>query len=123
MSVAYQDLREFIALADQLGAVRHISGAQVFHEIGGVTEVAAGLAHAPALLFDNIPGYRSGFRVFTNATTNAQRAALALGLDPTLRPTRCFEALEGEAHRVEADCARRYRRCSIHGKFGAGRRR
>ncbi len=86
MSVAYQDLREFIALADQLGAVRHISDAQVFHEIGGVTEVAAGLAHAPALLFDNIPGYRSGFRVFTNATTNAQRAALALGLDPTLRP-------------------------------------
>lgn len=56
MSVAYQDLREFIALAEQIGSVRHIAGAQVFHEIGGITEVAAGLVHAPALLFDDIPG-------------------------------------------------------------------
>ncbi|WP_297296171.1 UbiD family decarboxylase [uncultured Methylovirgula sp.] len=86
MSVAYQDLREFIALAEQIGSVRHIAGAQVFHEIGGITEVAAGLVHAPALLFDDIPGYAKGFRVFTNATTNAKRAALALGLDPNLRP-------------------------------------
>ena len=46
----------------------------------------------PALLFDNISGYQRGFRVFTNATTNPQRAALALGLDPALRPLDTLKA-------------------------------
>jgi UbiD family decarboxylase len=84
MQVAYQDLREFIDLVDGVGGLRRISGAEVIHEIGAVTEVAAGLSNCPALLFDDIPGFAKGFRVFSNATVNAQRAALALGLDPTL---------------------------------------
>jgi UbiD family decarboxylase len=82
----YRDLREFIELVDRLGALRRIDGADPRFEIGGITEVAAGLADCPALLFDRIKGYRSGYRVFSNATTNVQRAALALGLAPTLRP-------------------------------------
>jgi 4-hydroxy-3-polyprenylbenzoate decarboxylase len=44
------------------------------------------MAECPALLFDAIPGHARGFRIFTNAVTNPQRAALALGLDPALRP-------------------------------------
>jgi hypothetical protein len=40
----------------------------------------------PALLFDRIKGFPAGTRVFTNAVTNPQRAALALGIDPTLAP-------------------------------------
>src|ERR1700741_2900008 len=82
----YRDLREFIDLVDTLGALRRIAAADPRYEIGGITEVAAGLPDCPALLFDNIKGYSSGFRILTNATTNAQRAALALGLDPALRP-------------------------------------
>jgi UbiD family decarboxylase len=82
----YSDLRQFIDLVDRLGALRRIDGADPRFEIGGITEVAAGLPDCPALLFDNIKGHRRGFRVFSNATTNVQRAALALGLDPTLRP-------------------------------------
>ncbi|MGH6674631.1 MAG: UbiD family decarboxylase domain-containing protein, partial [Xanthobacteraceae bacterium] len=88
----YQDLRQFIALVDKLGALRRIDGADPRFEIGGITEVAAGLPDCPALLFDAIPGYRAGFRVFTNATTNVQRAALALGLEPTLRPLDALKA-------------------------------
>src|SRR6185437_11032648 len=49
-------------------------------------EVAANLPASPALLFDNIKGFPRGFRVFTNVTTSPQRAALALGIDPALRP-------------------------------------
>jgi UbiD family decarboxylase len=82
----YRDLREFIELVDRLGALRRIDGADPRFEIGGITEVAAGLVDCPALLFDRIKGHRSGYRVFSNAATNVQRAALALGLDPTLRP-------------------------------------
>jgi 4-hydroxy-3-polyprenylbenzoate decarboxylase len=82
----YQDLRGFILAVDALGALRRIDDADPRHEIGGITEVAAGLAACPALLFDRIKGFPAGTRVFTNAVTNPQRAALALGIDPTLAP-------------------------------------
>jgi len=86
MSVDYQDLRDFIAQVDAIGDLRRISGAAAEYEIGGITEVAAGLAHCPALLFDRIPGQAPGNRVFTNATVGPKRAALALGIDPELTP-------------------------------------
>jgi UbiD family decarboxylase len=88
----YKDLREFIGLVEKLGALRRIEGADPRFEIGGITEVAAGMADCPALLFDDIKGFSRGFRIFTNATTNVQRAALALGLDPTLRPLDALKA-------------------------------
>src|ERR1700722_1016203 len=88
----YKDLREFIAAVDKLGALRRIEGADPRFEIGGITEVAAGSPQCPALLFDNIKGFSSGFRIFTNATTNVQRASLALGLDPALRPLDALKA-------------------------------
>ena len=88
----YKDLREFIELVDKLGALRRIEGADPRFEIGAVTEVAAGRADGPALLFDAIKGFARGFRIFTNATTNPQRAALALGIDPTLRPLDALKA-------------------------------
>jgi 4-hydroxy-3-polyprenylbenzoate decarboxylase len=79
-------LREFIAEVEALGALRRIDGADPNYEIGGITEVAAGLPECPALLFDSIKGFARGTRVFTNATTNVQRAALALNIDPHLSP-------------------------------------
>src|SRR6478672_1624352 len=88
----YKDLREFIELVDKLGALRRIEGADPRFEIGAVTEVAAGRSDAPALLFDAIKGYPRGFRIFTNATTSPQRAALALGIDPGLRPLDALKA-------------------------------
>jgi 4-hydroxy-3-polyprenylbenzoate decarboxylase len=90
--VLYKDLRDFIAKVDELGALRRINGADPRFEIGGITEVAAGLPECPALLFDDIKGHAHGFRVFTNATTNAQRAALALGIDPMLKPLDALKA-------------------------------
>jgi UbiD family decarboxylase len=85
-NVSYKDLREFIKQVADLQALRHVAGADAKFEIGGITEVAAGLPDCPALLFEHIKGYPPGFPVFTNATTCAKGAALALGIDPTLRP-------------------------------------
>jgi 4-hydroxy-3-polyprenylbenzoate decarboxylase len=82
----YQDLREFITLVDKLGALRRIEGADPKFELGGITEVAAGLPDGPALLFERMQGCAPGFRIFTNATTTPARAALALGIDPALAP-------------------------------------
>jgi UbiD family decarboxylase len=88
----YRNLREFIVEVEKLGALRHVAGADPHHELGGITEVAAGLPECPALLFDRIKGYPAGFRVFSNATITAQRAALALGIDPNLRPLDALKA-------------------------------
>ena len=88
----YKDLRDFIGQVDELKALRRIEGADPRFEIGGITEVAAGQPDCPALLFDNIKGFARGFRVFTNATVSPQRAALALGLDPSLRPLDALKA-------------------------------
>jgi 4-hydroxy-3-polyprenylbenzoate decarboxylase len=90
--VIYKDLRGFIKQVDELGALRRINGADPKFELGGITEVAAGAIECPALLFDRIKGYEKGFRVFTNATTTPQRAALALGIDPALAPLDALKA-------------------------------
>ncbi len=91
----YKDLRGFIKQVDELGALRRINGADPRFELGGITEVAAGTPECPALLFDRIKGFAPGFRVFTNATTTPQRAALALGIDPSLAPLDALKAWMG----------------------------
>jgi UbiD family decarboxylase len=88
----YKDLRDFIERVDKLGALRRIAGADPRFEIGGITEVAAGRPDGPALLFDDIQGFPRGFRIFTNATTHPRRAALALGIEPQLRPLDALKA-------------------------------
>ncbi len=93
--MSYQDLRDFIQQIDALGALRHIEGADPHHEVGGITEVAAGMPERPALLFDRIKGFPAGFRILSNAVTNPQRAALALGVDPKLRPLDALKAWMG----------------------------
>jgi 4-hydroxy-3-polyprenylbenzoate decarboxylase len=105
----YDDLRSFIDQVDALGALRRIDGAEVVHEIGGITEVAAGRPDAPALLFDNIPGFKKGFRVFSNATTTTQRAALALGLDPNLSPLQTLKGWMERRRSLEMQKPRRIR--------------
>src|SRR5689334_10028692 len=91
-AASYSDLREFIALAEEMESVRRIENADPHIEIGAITEFAAGTPDCPALIFDAIKGYPRGFRIFTNATTNVARAALALGLDPKLRPLDALKA-------------------------------
>src|SRR5829696_9933191 len=98
----YKDLRGFIKQVDELGALRRVNGADPKFELGGITEVAAGTAECPALLFDNIKGYPAGVRVFTNATTTPQRAALALGIDPALRPLDALKAWMAKRQTLKA---------------------
>ena len=88
----YRDLREFITLVDKLQSLRRIEGADAHFEIGAITELAAGMPGSPALLFDAIKEFPRGRRIFTNAVTSPERAALALGIDPALRPLDALKA-------------------------------
>lgn len=101
MTAVYEDLRDFIEQVDAIGALRRVPGADPHIEIGAVTEVAAGMPDCPALLFDDIPGFPRGFRIFTNATVQARRAALALGIDTGLTPIEALKVWKDKRSKLE----------------------
>ncbi|MBI4317977.1 MAG: UbiD family decarboxylase [Chloroflexi bacterium] len=83
---AYDDLREFIQACDEIGELRKIDGADWNLEIGAITELISE-KRGPALLFDDVPGYAKGYRVFSNGVITIQRSALALGFPMELGGT------------------------------------
>jgi len=84
----YRDLREWIDAARELGEVRDVKGASWQEDIGRVTEMLHHTDGSPAVLFDDIPGYPSGFRILANANATRRRLALTFGLpvDTERRP-------------------------------------
>ena len=63
----FADLRAFIDFLRQEDRLKSISGADWNLELGGLTELVWRKKgeDCPALLFDNIKGYPSGYRVMT----------------------------------------------------------
>lgn len=81
----FNDLREFIAGCQQHDHVQEIRGAHWDEEIGALTEAAAELiTDPPMLIFDDIEGYPSGYRVLSLSLAAPARVARLLGL-PTDR--------------------------------------
>src|SRR5512145_1602824 len=76
----FNDLREFVAVLQQLGEIRVVENASSDLEIGAITEVAAGRENSPAVLFDSIDGFPKGYRVLTNITSNRTRERLVFGV-------------------------------------------
>lgn len=77
-----RDLRGWLKGADRLGELRIVRGANWQKEIGEVTALLDATEGAPAVLFDDIPGYESGFRVLVNANGSKRRQCLTLGIEP-----------------------------------------
>ena len=85
-TAAYDGLRSFLSACEALGELRTIKGADWELEIGALTESASELIpEPPALLFDDIKGYPSGYRILSLPMTSRVRSALALRL-PTDTP-------------------------------------
>lgn len=76
------DLREWLDKVDKMGELRHIKGAHWDVEMGALTHlVHENLGHrAPALLFDEVPGYPEGYRTLYGQLSSLKRIALTLGL-------------------------------------------
>lgn len=77
----HRDLREFLERAERAGELLRISGADWNLEVGTLAEIVNGakLSDAPALLFENIPGYPLGHRLLSGGTNSSKRLALTLG--------------------------------------------
>jgi UbiD family decarboxylase len=102
----YRDLRDWITAAEAIGELRRVEGATWETDIGEVSEMLVHTLGAPAVLFDDVPGYPTGQRILVNANATRSRLALTLGLptdierrplmDEFLRLTESTRALEPE---------------------------
>jgi 4-hydroxy-3-polyprenylbenzoate decarboxylase len=78
----YRDLRDWLDRVDRLGELTTLRGANRDLEIPGIWEIVSreGGGIAPALLFDEIPGFPAGFRILFGELESVRRLALTLGL-------------------------------------------
>ena len=84
------DLREFLGEVEKGGELKTVTGAHWDKEMGAVTEVLYRelVDKAPALLFDEIPGYPKGFRCLYGMMGSPLRLSLTLGLDTAVSARR-----------------------------------
>ncbi len=78
--MAFNDLREFIEKAEEIGECKTVEGADWETDIGTLSELEAEQPTPRLLLFDNIEGYPGGYRVASMVFSSPRRTALALGL-------------------------------------------
>ncbi|MFC1870627.1 UbiD family decarboxylase, partial [Chloroflexota bacterium] len=72
----FNDLREFISKAEEIGEVKLVEGADWDLEISALTELMVTEPNPPLLLFDKVKGYQAGYRVATNLFASPRRTAL-----------------------------------------------
>jgi UbiD family decarboxylase len=76
----HEDLRQFLDRAGRANEVLHVQGADWNLEMGAMAElVYHKRPEAPAILFEDIPGYPKGMRVLSGATNSSKRLALTMG--------------------------------------------
>src|SRR6516162_6704637 len=72
-NIAYDDLREWLAMAERLGEVRTVKGANCEEEIGLAAEAVLRAEHGPCVVFEDIPGCPIGFRLLLNMFAGTRR--------------------------------------------------
>ncbi len=96
MNEAY-DLRSHVDLIDKEGELTHIKDEVDWNlEMGAIIDNAARTQRRPAVLFENIKGYRD-FRFLSGTLNNFAKYALALGL---AKQTSVFEIVREYRHRL-----------------------
>jgi len=76
----FDDLRDFIKRAAELGECKDIKGADWDVEIGRITELSGDRPNRPLLIFDEIKDYNPGYRIVTNFFNTYKLFALAYDL-------------------------------------------
>src|SRR5437870_316196 len=74
------DLRDWLKKIDDIGELQVVTGANTEEDIGMATELLGRTRPSKATIFDEIPGYKKGFRVLSNGLGSFARIALTLGL-------------------------------------------
>lgn len=100
--VKHSDLRELLDLIEEMGELETIHGADWNLELSALAELLchAKAGDAPALIFDNIPGYKEGFRVLSGTANSPKRLALALGFP---EPETSLDVVKAYRNRMRSD--------------------
>src|SRR5215471_9631132 len=75
-----QDLRTWIAQMEAADELQIVRGANREDEIGGIVDFYQRQTNNKAVLFDDIPGFPSGYRAVANILTSTRRIRMTLGL-------------------------------------------
>ena len=80
--VEYRGLRGWLDEVSRMGELLQVNGAHWDVEMGAVTHMLTEKSSgtAPAILFDDIPGYPKGYRTLYGHFSSIRRVALTLGL-------------------------------------------
>src|SRR5579862_9953716 len=78
----YRGLRGWLEQVDKLGELERVNGASWDVEMGAITHMLTekSRGQAPAILFDDVPGYAKGFRTLYGQLSSIKRIALTLDL-------------------------------------------
>ncbi|MBI2982614.1 MAG: UbiD family decarboxylase [Chloroflexi bacterium] len=86
------DLRQWLDRVAALGELQTVTGANAEEDIGMATEILGQTRPSKATIFDEIAGYRKGFRVLVNALGSFPRVAITLGLPVDATPHELVKA-------------------------------
>src|SRR5499433_3353697 len=75
-----QDLRAWLAQMQEAGELVTVTGADRDEEIGGIVDIYQRTMGAPAVMFQDIPGFPPRHRVVANILTSVRRINLTLGM-------------------------------------------
>ncbi|MGH7887812.1 MAG: UbiD family decarboxylase domain-containing protein, partial [Candidatus Binatia bacterium] len=81
-TVSYRGLRDWIDQVEKMGELLKVNGAHWDREMGSITQMLTegGKGKAPAIMFDEVPGYPKGYRTLYGQFSTIKRVALTLGL-------------------------------------------
>ena len=80
--VGYRDLREWLAAVDGMGELKTVSGVHWDREMGAMVDMcyrARGSGKAPAIMFDDVPGYPHGYQCLYGMMASPRRFAFTVG--------------------------------------------
>ncbi|MDZ4341390.1 MAG: UbiD family decarboxylase, partial [Candidatus Binatia bacterium] len=72
--IPFTDLREWMREAEKLDELKTVLGASWQEDIGLASDVIVPADDGPAVIFDEVPGCRKGFRVLVNVFAGKRRA-------------------------------------------------
>jgi 4-hydroxy-3-polyprenylbenzoate decarboxylase len=98
----YDDLRGWIEAMDRAGEIERFSGVDSDLQIGAISELLRlESRRKPAALFDDIPGYPSGYRVLSNAMKTVPQVAFTLGIPPDVRNLDIVRAIRAKLQSLQ----------------------
>src|SRR5260221_11592511 len=89
------DIREWLKKIDEIGELQTVTGANTEEDIGMATEILGRTRPSKATIFDEIFGYKNGFRVQSNWIGTFMRNDVTCRSTQEYTPTELVKSWQG----------------------------